>query len=134
MKKAKLSLFVFVPLVLVFVSSMLTGCSQASNVTTQLKNDANEFEIYRKVTAINLRTDTVIFEIEGYISYTVESDGDFSIIAKVGEDKFVRDVVGLSGDGITYVVEQLEPKKEDPYNFEVRIYARLPEITVKTTD
>ena len=123
-------MFVLVILLIALSLTILSGCSQASNVTTQLKNDADEFQIYRKVTAINLRTDTVLFEIEGYISYTIESDGDFSIIAKIGEREFVRDVVGLSGDGITYIVEQLKPQKADPYNFEVRIYARLPEITI----
>jgi len=100
MKKLVICIMPVVVLVMMLVSCR----AQADNVTQQLKNDADEFQIYRKVTAINLRTDSVLFEIEGYISYTVEADGDFSIVAKVGESEFVRDVVGLSGDGITYIV------------------------------
>lgn len=111
----------------------LVGCSQANNVTMQLKNDADEFQIVRRITVINLRTDSVLYEIEGRISYTVEADGDFSVVAKVGEDTFKRDAIGVgqAGNGVTYIVEQIEPIEEDPYHYEIRIYARLPEITIK---
>lgn len=121
-----------VVVVIMMVMITLTGCSQADNATVQLKNDADEFRIVRKITVINLRTDTVLYEIEGRLSYTVEADGDFSIVAKVGEDTFKRDTVGVgqAGNGITYIVEQIEPFPEDPYHYEIRIYARLPEITI----
>lgn len=111
----------------------LVGCSQADNATMQLKNDADEFQIVRRITVINLRTDSVLYEIEGRISYTVEADGDFSVVAKVGEDTFKRDAIGVgqAGNGVTYIVEQIEPIEEDPYHYEIRIYARLPEITIK---
>lgn len=128
MKKRVFALVAAVVMVMV----ALTGCSQADNATIQLKEDADEFKIVRKITVINLRTDTVLYEIEGRLSYTVETDGDFSIIAKVGEDTFKRDTIGVgqAGNGITYIVEQIEPFPEDPYHYEIRIYARLPEITI----
>lgn len=118
--------------VAVIAIMLLSGCSQASNATYQLKNDADEFKICRKITVINLRTDSILYEIEGRISYTVEADGDFSIIAQVGEDQFKRDVIGVgqAGNGITYIVEQVEPNAVDPYKYEIRLYARLPEITI----
>lgn len=124
---------VCVLLVMVMMAMVTAGCSsQATNVTYQLKNDADEFKIVRKITVINLRTDTVLYEIEGRISYTVESDGDFSIVAKVGEDTFKRDTIGVgqAGNGITYIVEQIDPFQEDPYHYEIRIYARFPSISI----
>ncbi len=110
----------------------LAGCDQASNATWQLKEDADEFKVVRKITVINLRTDTILYEIEGRISYTVESDGDLSIVAKVGDDTFKRDSIGVgqAGNGITYVIEQIEPIEEDPYHYEVKIYARLPKVDI----
>ena len=118
--------------VLIVITLLLTGCSQADNATMQLKNDADEFKVVRKITVINLRTDTVLYEIEGRISYTVEADGDFSIVAKTGEDSFKRDTIGVgqAGNGITYIVEQIEPIEEDPYRYEIRIYARLPQLAI----
>lgn len=123
---------IFALMVMVVMLMTMAGCSQATNATVQLKNDADEFKITRKITVINLRTDAILYEIEGRISYTVEADGDFSIVAKVGDDTFKRDTIGVgqAGNGITYIVEQIEPFQEDPYHYEIRIYARLPEVTI----
>ena len=128
MKNRVLPILIMIVLLLTLVS-----CSQADNVTVQLKNDADEFQIVRRITVINLRTDSVLYEIEGRISYTVEADGDFSIVAKTGENSFKRDTIGVgqAGNGITYIVEQIEPLEEDPYHYEIRLYARLPEITIR---
>ena len=123
---------IFALMVMVAMMMTMVGCSQPTNATYQLKNDADEFKITRKITVINLRTDAVLYEIEGRISYTVEADGDFSIVAKVGEDMFKRDTIGVgqAGNGVTYIVEQIDPFQEDPYHYEIRIYARLPEVTI----
>jgi len=123
---------IFSVVLLTIVVLTLAGCSQAANATEQLKNDADEFKVVRKITVINLRTDAVLYEIEGRISYTVETDGDFSIIAKTGDNTFKRDTIGVgqAGNGITYIVEQIEPLEEDPYHYEIRIYARFPEVSV----
>lgn len=119
-------------MVMVLCAVLLAGCSQADNATLQLKEDADEFKVVRRITVINLRTDSILYEIEGRISYEVEADGDFSIVAKVGEKSFKRDTIGVgeAGNGITYIVEQIEPLEEDPYHYEIRLYARLPEVTV----
>lgn len=117
---------------MVLFATSLVGCDQATNATYQLKSDADEFKVVRKITVINLRTDTILYEIEGRISYTVESDGDLSIVAKIGDDKFKRDSIGVgqAGNGITYVIEQIEPLEEDPYHYHVKIYARLPKVDI----
>ena len=126
----KKRIFSVVAMLMIMVT--LAGCSQAEIVTVQLKNDADDIKVVLRVTVINLRTDAVLYEIEGRISYTVEEDGDFSIVAQTGEETFKRDSVGVgqAGNGITYIVEQIEPLEEDPYHYEIRIYARFPEISV----
>lgn len=119
-------------LMMVMCVMLLAGCDQATNATTQLKDDANEFKLTRRITVVNLRTDTILYEIEGRLSYTVESDGDLSIVAKTGENEFSRDSIGIgqAGIGVTYVVEQIEPNTVDPYHYHVKIYARLPEVDI----
>lgn len=129
---AKMKKRILAILTMLLIMVTLAGCSQADNATRQLKEDADEFQVVRKITVINLRTDTILYEIEGRISYTVEADGDFSIVAKTGDDSFKRDVIGVgqAGNGITYIVEQIDPIEEDPYHYEIRIYARLPKATI----
>ena len=54
-------------------------CSLAETATHNLKTQAESFELYRRITAINNQTDKVIFEMEGFLNYENESDGDLSI-------------------------------------------------------
>lgn len=126
--KKKISL----AMILVMSVFLLVGCTQAQNVTQQIKDDADEFKITRRITAINLRTDKVLYEIEGLLSYTVEADGDLSIVAKVGANKYQRDSVGIgqAGNGVTYLVQQIEPNQADPYHYHIKIYARVPDIDI----
>lgn len=132
MKSSNFALKITRILLVFAMMATLAGCSQATNVTYQLKDDSDEFKITRRITVVNLRTDTILYEIEGRISYTVETDGDLSIVAQVGKDKYKRDSIGIgqAGNGITYINEQIEPNEADPYHYHVKIYARLPKVDI----
>ena len=123
---------IFAVCMMVGLIFLLVGCSQADNATSQLKSEADEFQITRRITVVNLRTDNVLYEIEGRISYSVEADGDLSIVAKISDNKFTRDTIGVgqAGNGITYVVKQIEPNTVDPYHYHVKIYARIPDVDI----
>lgn len=45
---------------------MLTSCSEADKVNSNIAKQAGYFECERKITVYNARTDTIIFECEGY--------------------------------------------------------------------
>ena len=47
---------------------MLTGCRKSYLVDYNLRNDADNFKVRRKVVALNTRTDETLFSVEGYIS------------------------------------------------------------------
>jgi hypothetical protein len=119
----KLKLFsVFALFILLF-----TGCSQSYAATQNLKNEADSFQIYRKVTGINLRSDKVLYEIEGFLSYENEVDGDLSVVIQTGPDTFIRDVLHVSPE-VTFLVQQLDASQFDPYHFKVRLFATYPDI------
>ena len=56
--------------VLIILASVfvLTGCSKASRVNHNIREDANNFKITRKVVALNTRTNDPLFTVEGKIS------------------------------------------------------------------
>lgn len=72
----------FKKIVAVIIISMFilsfSGCSPAETATHNLKTQAESFELYRQITAINNQTDKVIFEMEGFLNYENEADGDLS--------------------------------------------------------
>ena len=55
MKKKIMSL-----IMLVCIAVSLVGCTTADTVNYNLTKDANEFNLYRKITVTNARTDTII--------------------------------------------------------------------------
>ena len=58
----------------------MTSCmSQADVVNYNLSKDADYFRCERKITVYNARTDTIIFEAEGYMSLSNNSTSELVV-------------------------------------------------------
>ena len=110
-----------------------SGCSStASTVNHNLSKDANEFNVYRRITVTNARTDTVMLQAEGYMALSNNSSNELVVTIKTGEDQYYKDYIYLN-DWTCYVMEQTEPKGTDKYHYELVFYPErlIPEIEVK---
>lgn len=98
--------------VLIILASVfaLTGCSKASRVNWNIREDANNFKITRKVVALNTRTNDPLFTVEGKISLNSDDDGDLNVTIKTGKGKYKLFYAHLSND-VTYTCIQTEAKK-----------------------
>ena len=67
-------------ILLVTLLFTLTACTQADKVQSNLKREANEFNVRRRITVLNTRTDTPMMQITGLLSIDVDKDGDLNII------------------------------------------------------
>lgn len=85
---------------------LLSGCSEASKVNSNLSVQSNNFEVERKVTVYNARTDKVILEVEGYISISNNANNELVITCKVGPEQYKKNYVYLN-DYTLYVVENI---------------------------
>lgn len=104
-------------LVVVAMTIGCTGCTQASRVSSNLSQEADSFNIVRKLVAFNQRTGEVVFIAVGNFSLQKESDGDLAII---GEDDngFYKHFVYLSSE-MGYTCEQLEVSSVSKYKFTI---------------
>ena len=75
----------FIIVVLLFT---LCGCRESDKASYNVKKDADYFNVYRRVTAINTWTDSPLFTVEGYISIGVDDDGDLNVLIKTGKDEY----------------------------------------------
>ena len=50
---------------------LLSGCSTADTVNYNLSKEANEFNVYRRLTVTNARTDTIMLQAEGYLTHAM---------------------------------------------------------------
>ena len=99
----------------------LFGCRKATRVNYNLRVEADNFNIRRRVIALNTRTNEALFQVEGYISIRSDSDGDLNVTIQTGEDEYKLFYAHLSND-ITYTCVQLEGKAVTPYAYDISFF------------
>ena len=115
MKKIIIAAFM---IIMLFV---LSACRQADTVQHNLQREADDFNIRRRITVLNTRTDTPMMQITGLLSIDVDKDGDLNIIIEKSPNEFVLNYAHLSQD-TTYIVEQIETKEVSKYQYEIKFY------------
>lgn len=97
------------------IAILVSGCSDDAAVAKHnLTKAADNFEIDRRILFYNTWTDTVIQQVEGKCS--IEYGDRVSLICKVGEGKYKRNFISLSGQ-VTVFVEQMEPLPVNVYHY-----------------
>ena len=112
---------VVVVLVLVVMAFMLTACRQSERVMYNLKREADDFNIRRRITVLNTRTDTPMIQITGLLSIDIDADGNLNITIEKSPGEYVLNFAHLSQD-TTYIVEQIETKDVSKYQYEIKFY------------
>lgn len=98
---------------------VVTACAtDAEVVSDNISQDADNFKVNRRITAINGITDSYLLTIEGFCNI-VEEPGQLEVTCKVGEgDRYKKHFVGIS-DNVTYVVEQVSASNVSPDFYKV---------------
>ena len=108
---------------------VLTGCSEPYKVSQNVSQEADNFNVTRKLTVINARTDTVLLELTGTFALQNNNDNELEVIIETAEGKYKKDLVYLN-DYTTYVVEDVSGANVDKYHYEINF---LPEWGAKIT-
>ena len=112
---------ILLAVILVVAFALLSSCKQADVVRRNLKREADDFNIRRRITVLNTRTDTPMMQITGLLSIEVDDDGDLNITIEKEPNQFVLNYAHLSQD-TTYIVEQIETKEVNKYQYEIKFY------------
>lgn len=114
----------FISLALVLISVFLfSSCREASKVSYNLSKEADQFNVVRRLTVLNCRTDKALFQITGTFSIDVDSDGDLNIICELEDRTYTKHFVHLN-EWTTYTVEDLTGTAVSKYYYEINF---LPE-------
>jgi hypothetical protein len=114
-------------LILVCLVGCLVGCTEAENVNHNLSQAADNFEVVRKITVYNARTDLIIMEMEGYMSLSNNSTSELVVTCRTGESEYKKNYVYLN-DYVIYVVEDITSTVTDPYHYKIHFYTALPDV------
>ena len=107
-----------------FVILTLTGCSQSYRVSENISQEANNFNVVRRITVINARTDTVLLQLTGTFSLRNNSDNELEVICELEDGKYQKHYVYLN-EYTLYVVEDLSGSNVSKYSYELNF---LPEM------
>lgn len=103
---------------LITLGTSLSACTEAEKVSYNVSQEADNFNVVRRVAVINTRTDKVEFEVIGNISVDTSDENKLVIIAETGKDTYKKHLVNMT-DWNMYVVENLEGADVNKYKYEV---------------
>lgn len=107
----------------------MTACTESEQVSYNISQEADNFNVTRKITVVNVRSNTVLFEMIGTFSISNSLSNELEIICEVAEGKYKKHFIYLN-DWTTYVIEDVSGADVDKYHYELNI---LPEWGVKIT-
>ena len=108
-------------LVLCIITMNFTSCREADVVSSNVSKEADAFKVCRKITVINSRTDTIIYELQGIFSINNNLNDELEIICKTGENEYKKHFIYLT-DTVLYIVEDLQGADVSSYQYKVTIY------------
>ena len=121
-------IFAMFLIILVLIGCM-TGCSEASNVNHNLSQAADNFQVVRKITVYNARTDLIIMEMEGLMSLSNTSTSELVVTCMTGPNQYKKNYIYLN-EYVIYVGEDITGTVSDPYHYKIHFYTALPDIDI----
>ena len=118
----------------ILLAAFTFSCTDADVASNNLREAADQFEIYRRVVFYNGITDNYILSVEGYCSIK-DQGGQLEVLVKTKDGKFMKHHLGLS-DNVTYFSEQLKPENvsSDKYRVIFKPKALLPTMELDKAD
>jgi len=108
----------------------LAGCRQAERVSHNISKEADNFNVIRRLTVLNARTDKPMFELVAAFSIKVDhEDNQLEVVCQTGPEEFKKHFIGLN-EWTLYVIEDISGAEVDPYHYEVNF---LPEMILPVT-
>jgi hypothetical protein len=101
-----------------------TGCTQADTVRHNITENADSFNVTRRITVFNTRTDKVLMQMTGVMSIKTDSDTkELNVLVKDGET-YYKHLIYLNDD-TTYVMEDIGGADVSRSAYEIHF---LPEV------
>ena len=103
---------------------LLASCSpQAGRVNRNIINEADNFNLYRRVAVINLLDNEPLFELTGFFS--LEDAGDrITVTVQTGSESFQRHMINVN-EFVFWIVEDLNQIEVNPFSHTIIIQPEM---------
>lgn len=104
----------------------LCSCREADRVSYNVGKEADNFNVTRRITVFNIRTDTVLMQMTGKMSLKNNSSNELVVLVEVEKGVYQKHFIYLN-EYTMYTVEDLNGTKVSPYSYELEF---LPQTLV----
>ena len=113
----------------------LVGCTEASQVSHNISQEADNFNVIRRLTVINTKSDKPEFELVAEFSIEVDHrDSQLEVTCETGDGIYKKHFIGLTRDTM-YVVEDISGAEVNKYYYEVNFLPKtISPITFTSKD
>ena len=112
-------------LILVMVLAF-SGCREATKVNYNVSKEADNFNVVRRITVFNIRTDTVLLQMTGRLALKNNDHSELVVLAEVEKGVYQKHFIYLN-EYTMYTVEDLSGTEVSPYAYELEF---LPQMLV----
>ena len=117
-------------ILLVIVLGCVACETEASRVSYNVSQEADNFNVVRRLTVLNARSDKPMFELIGTFSIEVdEVDNQLEVVCETGRNEYKKHFIALN-EWTMYVVEDIGGANVNKYRYEVNF---LPEMILPVT-
>lgn len=121
MKMNKKIIGIVISIVLVM---LIAGCTEASRVSYNLSQQADNFNDVRQLTVINCIQGDVLFQMTGKMSIKADiTDNQLEVVVEENGE-YKKYFIGLS-DNVTYVVEDITSGDVDKYKYTLNFNPKM---------
>lgn len=119
-KNNRLAIGIALGVIILIAVSLLTSCdTEANRVNENITQEAENFNVYRRLVVINCIKGDVIFTMEGLMNINADrADNQLEIIVENAPGKYQKHFIGLS-DNVAYTVEDISGSEVDRYHYEI---------------
>lgn len=127
-KRIKAIISIAVILTVICIAPFFSGCgcnNESYKVDYNITEEAENFNVYRRVTVINCIKGDTLFELEGRMNINADrADNQLEIIVEVEEGEYKKHFIGLS-DNVTYTVEDISGSEVSKYHYEINYNPKM---------
>ena len=112
----------------------MAGCREANRVSYNVSKEADSFNVTRRITVFNLRTDEVLWQMTG--NFSTETEGnDLNVIVELPDKQYAKHYFNLNDEWTAYIVEDLSGTDVTPYAYELNFLPEsIPGVTITSSD
>jgi hypothetical protein len=112
-------------IVAIAIALTLAGCGrESSRVSYNISKEADNFNVCREITVINIRDDKVLYTLQGFFSLQNNGSSELVVLSEVGDGVYKKDFIYLS-NWTAYVCTDLTGAKVDRYHYELNILPQM---------